>query len=100
MTIKFSNSFRTALEDGVILIYTGKHTNNPESNKYTFKTSSLLAIDYELIEKDLTRENPLAIIHRNDGYHRAVVHVSILQKTFTLFGASPHINPIFDWKKT
>ena len=100
MTTYFSNSLKDKLKDGVICIYTGSKPKYSDSNKYTFKTSSLLAIDFDLIKKDLTRENPLIIIHRNDGYHQAIIHDSIIVKASILKISIIDCKSIFEWRKT
>jgi len=89
------------LSNSVIHIYTGKppKLNN---NSYTFKTSSPDALDYGLIFKELTKENPLAIIHRSDGYHKALIHESIIQKLSTLTHEyyMNKFNKLSEWRKT
>jgi len=89
------------LSNSVTHIYTGKPPKL-NTNSYTFKTSLPDAIDYELISKELTKENPLAIIHRSDGYHKALIHKSIIQKLSTLTDDyyMNQFNKLSDWRKT
>lgn len=47
---------------------------------YSFKLSSPDALNVQEVKEDLTKKDPLAIIHRDDGTHTFVVHNSIWHK--------------------
>ena len=56
------------------------YLNTQKNTKYKFSVSSDKLIDLEEIAKDLTRKNPVAIVHRSDGMHTVVMHESLVNK--------------------
>jgi hypothetical protein len=56
------------------------HIQQENQMDYQFSVSSDKLIDTYEISEGLTREHPMAIIHRSDGMHTVVLHDSIMQK--------------------
>jgi hypothetical protein len=56
-----------------------KTTNKKRTSTYQFIASSPDAFDPAKVS-ELSEECPLAIVHRDDGYHRIVLHKSLVRK--------------------
>lgn len=56
------------------------HTKKRTNDHYSFKTSSPDALKLSEVTQNLTKENPLAIIHRSDGTHTFILHEDIYHK--------------------
>lgn len=57
-----------------------KSKKEQEGTSWEFEASSHLLIDDDEIEKTLTRERPMAIVHANDGTCQVYLHESIRTK--------------------
>jgi len=58
----------------------GRLKEDAQNNNYSFVLSSPDALNVQEVKEDLTKKDPLAIIHRDDGTHTFVVHNSIWHK--------------------
>lgn len=57
----------------------------PNNQKYTFKVGSCQNIDFNEIASNLSRENPIALVHnKTDQSQTVVVHPSLLRKADNL----------------